>query len=210
MIQIAPSMLSADFSKLAEEIQSVEQGGADLLHLDVMDGQFVPNITFGPVVIKGIRKLTKLPLDAHLMIDKPEIWIEQFAKAGVDWISFHIEATRQPKQVIELIKKNNKKAGIVIKPATPLENIMPFVKDVDFVLVMTVEPGFGGQEFMSEPLKKIEILSKQGITVQVDGGVNSQTISQVVKAGATIIVSGAGVFGAKDRSATIKELKNVS
>lgn len=210
MIQIAPSLLSADFSKLDEEIKSVEQGGCDLLHLDIMDGHFVSNITFGPVVIKGIRKLTKLPLDAHLMIDKPENWIEQFLKAGVDWISFHIEATTQPKQVIEMIKKNGKKAGIVIKPATPLERITPFVRDVDFVLVMTVEPGFGGQEFMSEPVGKIESLSKNGITVEVDGGVNLATAPQVVKAGAKILVSGAGVFGTKDRFNTIKGLKNVS
>lgn len=210
MIQIAPSLLSADFSKLGEEIKSVEQGGCDLLHLDVMDGHFVSNITFGPVVIKGIRKLTNLPLDVHLMIEKPENWVEQFVKAGADWISFHVEATNNPKQVIEMIKNNDKKAGIVIKPATSLDAISLFLNDVDFTLVMTVNPGFGGQEFMSEPIDKIETLSKRGTVVEVDGGVNLSTAPQVIKAGATILVSGAGVFGAKDRAAVIKELKNVT
>ncbi|MDD2890036.1 MAG: ribulose-phosphate 3-epimerase [bacterium] len=210
MIQIAPSLLSADFSQLDKDISMLEQGGCDLLHLDVMDGHFVPNITFGPVVIKGIRKLTKLPLDVHLMIEKPENWIQQFVDAGADWISFHIEATNKTEQVIEYIKKNNKKAGIVIKPATPLENILPFIHNLDFVLVMTVNPGFGGQEFMCEPIEKIKKLSKENIKIEVDGGINISTAPQVVRAGATILVSGAGIFKTKDPIKAIKELKNVS
>ena len=210
MIQIAPSLLSADFSRLEKDIRTVEAGGCDLLHLDVMDGHFVRNITFGPVVIKGIRKLTKLPLDVHLMIEKPENWIQQFVDAGADWISFHIEATSLHEQVIEAIKKNNKKAGIVIKPATPLETILPFIHKLDFVLVMTVNPGFGGQQFMSEQVEKIEILSKKNVEIEVDGGINILTAPQVVKAGAKILVSGAGIFGTDDPIKTIKELKNVS
>ncbi|MFA5033770.1 MAG: ribulose-phosphate 3-epimerase [bacterium] len=210
MIQIAPSLLSADFSQLDKDITMLEQGGCDLLHLDVMDGHFVPNITFGPVVIKGIRKLTKLPLDVHLMIEKPENWIQQFSDAGADWISFHIEATNKPEQVIEYIKKNNKKAGIVIKPATPLEKILPFIHNLDFVLVMTVNPGFGGQEFMCEPIEKIKKLSKENIKIEVDGGINISTAPQVVKAGAEILVSGAGIFKTKNPIKAIKELKNVS
>ncbi|MCK4353140.1 ribulose-phosphate 3-epimerase [candidate division WOR-3 bacterium] len=209
MIQIAPSLLSCDFSRLEKEIQTVEKGGCDLLHLDVMDGHFVPNITFGPVIIKGIRKLTSLPLDVHLMIESPGKWIEQFIDAGADWISFHIEAEKNPGPIFKFIKDKGLKAGIALNPKTPLSEIEPWVDKVDFVLVMTVNPGFGGQGFMPGPLEKIKVLSKRGIKVEVDGGIKLNNISQVVKAGASIIVSGSGVFKTENPGATVKKLKSI-
>ncbi|MDI6839791.1 MAG: ribulose-phosphate 3-epimerase [bacterium] len=210
MVQIAPSLLSCDFSCLEHEIRTVEVAGADLLHLDVMDGHFVPNLTFGPVVIKGIRKLTSLPLDAHLMVETPERWVEKFISAGVDWISFHIEVAKNPKQVINLVKSSRLKVGLAINPPTPLESIINWVNDVDFILVMTVNPGFGGQEFISEPLEKVKALSKMGVMVEVDGGVNLSNVSKVADAGASTIVSGAGVFNTKDPGTTLKKLKSIA
>lgn len=210
VIQIAPSLLSCDFAHLAEQIRVVEAGGCDVLHLDVMDGHFVPNITFGPVVIKAIHKSTSLPLDAHLMIENPEKWIENFAAVGVDWISFHAEAAQEPAHVIKLIKEKDVKAGIAINPDTPVETVFPWLEDVDFVLIMTVHPGFGGQKFISEPLEKIKILSQKGIAVEVDGGINESNIDQVVKAGATIVVSGSGIFKTEDPAATVKKLKTIA
>ncbi len=209
MIQLAPSLLSCDFSKLKDEIRTIEEAGCDVLHLDVMDGHFVPNITFGPVVIKGIRKLTKLPLDVHLMIEHPEKWITQFVEAGADWISFHPEATEDIGKVIELIKKQGSLAALTLNPETPLEVINPFLKELDFVLIMTVKPGFGGQSFIPEPLKKIEILSQKGIRVEVDGGIKLENVERVVKAGAQIIVSGSGIFKTSDTESTVKEFKRI-
>jgi ribulose-phosphate 3-epimerase len=193
---------------MVEEIKMVEEAGCELLHLDVMDGHFVPNITFGPVIIKGMRKVTKLPLDAHLMIEYPERWVERFIDAGVDWISFHIEATAVPQKVIELVKKNKKKVGVAINPGTPVKNIEQLLDLVDFVVVMTVNPGFGGQKFIKEPLKKVEFLSKR-IPVEVDGGVKLDTLGEVVKAGAQIIVSGSGIFCTEDPAATVRKFKDI-
>jgi ribulose-phosphate 3-epimerase len=206
-MQIAPSLLSCDFSQLEREIKAVENGGCDLLHLDVMDGHFVPNITFGPVVIKGIRKLTKLPLDAHLMVDTPENWIDKFVEVGVDWISVHIEATKKLEQVIELIKKAGKQVGIALNPKTPVEAVFPWLERIDFVVVMTVEPGFGGQEFLEEPLSKVKTLRDKGVDVQVDGGVKMDTLPSVIRAGANIIVSGSGIFKTENPAVTIKKFK---
>lgn len=207
MIQIAPSLLSCDFSRLSQEIRAVEEGGCDLLHLDIMDGHFVPNITFGPVIIKGIRKLTTLPLDTHLMIEEPEKWIPTFADAGADWISFHYEATSSPEHVIKLIKNCRKFAGIAINPGTPVEAINQWVNQVDFVVIMTVDPGFGEQEFIRQPLEKVEILSKRRVRVEVDGGVKLNNIEEVIKAGAQIIVSGSGIFKTDAPALTVRKFK---
>ena len=212
MIELAPSLLSCDFSKLENEIRTIESSGAgcDALHLDVMDGHFVPNITFGPVVLKGIRKLTKLPLDVHLMIEHPEKWITQFAEAGADWISFHPEATDDIGKVIKLIKKQGKLAAIALNPDTDLEVVNPYLQELDFVLVMTVHPGFGGQSFLPEPLEKVKILSKKGVKVEVDGGIKLENVERVIEAGAKIIVSGSGIFKTEDPAATVRKFKELT
>ena len=205
---IAPSILSADFSKLGQEIRDVEKAGADWIHVDVMDGHFVPNITIGPAVIRSIRPVTRLPLDVHLMIKNPGKYIESFAKAGSDIITFHSEIEEDPKEVIKLIKYYNKKAGISIKPGTdigPIEKILPMV---DMVLVMTVEPGFAGQGFISDCLPKIERLRRIfKKDIEVDGGINLETSRDCRAAGANALVAGSYVFGAKDYSVAIKKLR---
>jgi ribulose-phosphate 3-epimerase len=207
-VLIAPSILSADFSKLGEEIRSVEEAGADWIHVDVMDGNFVPNITIGPVVVKSIRPSTRLPFDVHLMIKNPRSYIEPFAKAGSDIITFHIEAEDDPIEVIRLIKYFKKKAGISVRPGTGIKTIEKILPMVDMVLVMTVEPGFAGQGFMYDCLPKIEevreIFKKD---IQVDGGLNESTASEVIKAGANVIVAGSSVFGTKDYAGAIKRLR---
>jgi ribulose-phosphate 3-epimerase len=207
-ILIAPSILSADFSKLGQEVKDVEKAGADWIHVDVMDGHFVPNITIGPVVVKSLRPLTKLPLDVHLMISKPEAYIESFAKAGSDIITFHIECVDDPKKVIRLIRYYKKRAGISIRPKTAPEAIEKVLPMVDMVLVMTVEPGFGGQEFIPDCVSKIggirKIFKKD---IQVDGGINDMTAAEVIKEGANVIVAGTAVFGSKDYAAAIRKLR---
>ncbi len=220
MIKIAPSLLSADFTKLAEEIGAVERAGADLIHLDVMDGHFVPNITIGPLVVKAARRATKLPLDVHLMIENPDRYIPDFAKAGADYITIHAEASKNLDEDIELIKMNNVKPGVVINPATPAEMIFPVLGKVAMVLVMSVNPGFEGQKFMPEVLPKIRQL-REKITntphlsvgnnsipdIEVDGGINAETAREAVKAGANVLVAGSAIFYAKDYQAVIKQLK---
>ncbi len=207
-ILIAPSILSADFSRLGEEVKAVERSGADWIHADVMDGHFVPNITMGPLAVKSIRPLTKLPIDVHLMIKEPEKYIEPFAKAGADIITFHIESEGDPKEIIRLIKYFKKRAGVSIKPDTDVRLIAPILQMIDMVLVMTVEPGFGGQGFMSECLPKIEdvrrIFSKD---IEVDGGINTLSAKDVIAKGANVIVAGTSVFGTKDYAAAIKNLR---
>lgn len=207
-VTIAPSILSADFSKLGEEIKSVEKAGADWIHIDVMDGNFVPNITIGPVVVKSIRPVTRLPFDVHLMIRNPLSYVEPFAKAGSDIITFHIEADDDPMEVIKLIKYFKKKAGISIRPKTGVKAIEKILPMVDMVLVMTVEPGFAGQGFMGDCLPKVEetrkIFKKD---IQVDGGINELTASEVIRAGANVIVAGSSVFGTKDYTSAIKRLR---
>ncbi len=213
MIKIAPSILSADFTRLAEEIGAVERAGADLIHIDVMDGHFVPNITIGPLVVKAARKATKLPLDVHLMIENPDRYIPDFAKAGADIITIHAEASKNLDEDIELIKMNNVKPGVVVNPATPAEQVFHVLDKIAMVLVMSVNPGFEGQKFMPEVLPKIrEIRSRVAssglrVDIEIDGGINLETAKEAVKAGANVLVAGSAIFYSKDYAAVIKGLK---
>lgn len=205
---IAPSILSADFSKLGQEIKDVEKAGADWIHVDVMDGHFVPNITIGPMVVKSIRPVTKLPIDVHLMIKSPEKYIESFAKAGADFITFHSEIEKDPKEVIKLIRYYKKKVGISMKPKTDLRSIENVFSMVDMVLIMTVEPGFGGQGFILDCLPKIEELRKIfKKDIEVDGGVNDLSARDCLKSGANVLVAGSYIFGAKDYALAINKLR---
>jgi len=207
-ILIAPSILSADFSRLGQEIKDVEKAGANWIHIDVMDGHFVPNITMGPVVVKSIRPVTKLPLDVHLMIKNPKEHVESFVKAGSDIITFHIEAEEDPREIIKLIRYFKKKVGVSIRPKTDLKSLDPVLPMVDMILVMTVEPGFGGQEFMFDCLPKIEELRKIfKKDIEVDGGINESTAFEVRNKGANILVAGTSVFGEKDYANAIVKLR---
>jgi ribulose-phosphate 3-epimerase len=214
-IQIAPSILSADFGRLAEEVRSVELAGADVIHVDVMDGHFVPNITIGPMVVKALRSVTKLPLDVHLMIEFPDRYIEAFAQAGASWLTVHVEACSHLHKTIYAIKAHGIKAGAVLNPATPPSTLEYILADLDLVLVMSVNPGFGGQHFIPSSLDKIRHLRKvlagldHYVPIEVDGGVNSQTIEAVVSAGADICVAGSAIFGSRDYTATIEKLKEL-
>lgn len=213
MIKVAPSILSANFAKLGEEIMDVEQGGADYIHVDVMDGHFVPNITIGPLIVDAIRPVTTLPLDVHLMIENPDDYIDAFIKAGADIISVHVEACRHLHRTIHHIIDGGKKAGVVINPATPVQMIEPIIEDVDLVLLMTVNPGFGGQAFIESVLPKIEqvatIVEKKGLDVEieVDGGVNKETAKRCVDAGANVLVAGSAIYGREDRAEAIAEIR---
>ncbi len=210
-ILIAPSILSADFSRLGEEIAEVERGGCDILHVDVMDGHFVPNLTIGPVVVKSFRKATQLPLDVHLMIDEPLNYLQEFKNAGSDWITVHVEATRKVGETLNAIKKLGAKPGISLRPKTPLSSILPYLDQLELVLIMSVEPGFGGQSFMPEMMQKVrELRPRFKGLISVDGGVNRDTAGQALAAGADILVAGTAVFGQKDRRAAIEELRNAN
>jgi ribulose-phosphate 3-epimerase len=210
---IAPSILSADGGRLAEEIAAVEKAGADWIHIDVMDGHFVPNITVGPAIITALRKTTRLPFDVHLMIENPENYIEAFAKAGADTITVHVEAANHLHRTVDLIKKYGKKAGVSLNPATPLTQIEEILPDIDLLLIMTVNPGFGGQQFIKSTLPKIarasQLLSAlpQKPLLEVDGGVNLKNINSIARAGADVLVAGASIFGSTDYKKTIAELK---
>ncbi|WP_078547212.1 ribulose-phosphate 3-epimerase [Litchfieldia alkalitelluris] len=213
MVKIAPSILSADFAKLGEEILDVEKGGADLIHVDVMDGHFVPNITIGPLVVNAIRPITTLPLDVHLMIENPDQYIPEFAKAGADYITVHVEACRHLHRTISLIKSFGIKAGVVLNPATPVATIQHIIEDIDMILFMTVNPGFGGQSFIESVLPKIReasaLIKEKGlnIDIEVDGGVNEKTAKLCVDAGATILVAGSAIYNNEDRGLAISKLK---
>lgn len=209
-IKVSPSLLSADFSCLASEIKKAEKSGADLLHLDVMDGRFVPNITFGPLVVRAMRRATKLPLIAHLMIADPAKYAADFARAGSDMIIFHIEAVKNPKGLIRKIKKLGKKVGVSIKPKTKVSSIKPLLGLLDEVLVMTVEPGFGGQKFMPGPVKKIKEIRKHfSGDIGVDGGINHENARVVIEAGANVLIAGSYLFGSKDMKRLITKLKRI-
>ncbi len=213
MIKIAPSILAANFAKLGQEVKEVEEAGAELIHIDVMDGHFVPNITMGPIVVEALRPLTTLPLDVHLMIENPDSYIEQFAKAGADYISVHVEACRHLHRTIQLIRSYNIKPGVVLNPHTPIETIQHILEDVDFVLFMTVNPGFGGQKFISSVVPKIEALSRiikergLNIEIEIDGGINAETIVPCAKAGANIFVAGSAIYNQEDRATALQQIK---
>jgi len=212
-IKISPSILSADFSILGDEIKNLEKAGADLIHIDVMDGHFVPNITMGPPIIKQIRKCTKLPFDVHLMISPVEKYIKAFADAGSDIITLHTEATDNLKRAVQTVKSFGKKAGVSLNPKTPISALMDVINDIDLILIMSVNPGFAGQSFMGEVLPKVTELRKMindkklKIDIEIDGGINFETAALAVKAGANILVSGTTIFSGSLKD-NIQKLRN--
>ena len=214
MIKISPSVLACDLSRLAKEVEEIHSAGADMIHLDVMDGVFVTNISFGLPVIKCLRKNSKAFFDVHLMITEPEKYIERFiTECGADLISFHLEATNVPDECIEIIKKHGKKAAITVKPNTPIETVYPYLDKCDMVLVMTVEPGYGGQALIPECLDKVKELKEEierrnlSVDIEVDGGINTENAKDAIKVGANILVAGSAVFGAADRREAMKKIR---
>lgn len=216
MIKIAPSILSSDFSMLGQQVADMEKFGADLIHIDVMDGHFVPNLTIGPCVVKSIRSYTSLPFDVHLMLTNPLDYIDAFADAGADIISFHVESSSPIDETIERIIKKGIKPGLVVKPATDIEAVFPYLKQIGMVLVMTVEPGFGGQSFMHDMLDKIKALKREvkkkklNIDIEVDGGITINTVSLAAQAGANWFVAGNAIFKAQSPAIMIAEMKNAA
>ncbi len=212
-MKISPSILSADFTRLKEELKALEAAGADYVHVDVMDGHFVPNITIGPFVVEAIKKATRLPLDVHLMIEEPERYIDDFAKAGSSIITVHVEATRHLHKVVQMIKDKGLKAGVSLNPATPVNTLDDIIGDVDLVLIMSVNPGFSGQGFIPSALKKIEAVRRmigetgRNIELEVDGGIKVNNIKEAALAGADVFVSGSGVFGSGDYGKTIEAMR---
>jgi len=212
MTKIAPSILSANFSKLGDEIKEVEKGGADYIHVDVMDGHFVPNITIGPLIVEAIKPVTSLPLDVHLMIENPDNYVKDFADAGASIITVHQEASIHLHRTIQLIKNTGVKAGVVINPATPVEMIKDILPEVDLVLIMSVNPGFGGQSFITHTIQKIKQVAawrnemSLSFEIEVDGGVNVHTAKMCTDAGADVLVAGSAVFGQLDRQKAINEI----
>jgi ribulose-phosphate 3-epimerase len=211
-IELAPSILASDFAHLADQVERATAGGAAVVHVDIMDGHFVPNLTMGPPLVKSLRQATRLPLDCHLMIDNPDQFIPEFAEAGADWISVHQEACPHLNRTLHLIKQHNCRAGVVINPATPVDTLCEVLDIVDYVLVMSVNPGFGGQKFIPGTMHKMrrlsEIRSERGYQyrIEVDGGIAMETVTQVVQAGAEILVAGNAVFGKGDAKANAEAL----
>src|SRR4030066_2158403 len=209
-IKIAPSILSSDFRKLYDEIKKVEKAGADWIHCDVMDGHFVDNLTFGPVVVEAVNRLTKLPLDVHLMIANPDKYIQRYAQAGADYLTVHIETCPDVKKTLQAIKNSRCKVGLTLKPATPLESVLPYLEQIDLLLVMSVNPGFAGQAFMPEVLPKLkqarEYIDRKNLKVEleVDGGINPQTAGEGRKNGATVLGAASAIFGQKDYKKSIR------
>lgn len=215
MIKVAPSMLSADFSILREEIKSIELAGADFLHIDVMDGHFVPNLTFGAPIVKAIRPHTDLPFDVHLMVTNPSDYVEEYAKIGVDYFTFHQETVPHMHRLIQYIKSVGMKSGVSLNPSTPVSTLEDVAGDLDMILIMSVNPGFGGQAFIPRAIEKVKqakaLLDSVGNTtavIEVDGGINDKTAVPIKEAGATVLVAGSAVFGAPDRAAMIEAIRN--
>jgi len=210
---IAPSILSADFSKLGEEIKAVDAAGADWIHADVMDGHFVPNITIGPLIVEAVKRVTALPIDVHLMIENPDNYIPDFAKAGASWISVQVETCVHLNRTLQLIKENDARAGVVLNPSTPVDTVEWVLEYVDYVLIMSVNPGFGGQAFISNSLDKVKtlrrLIQKKGLNalIQVDGGVNEKTIADVSDAGTDVFVAGSAIFGSQNYQKTIQSFR---
>ncbi len=215
-IKIAPSILSADFSKLGEEIKSVDRAGAEVIHVDVMDGHFVPNITIGPLIVKAARSVTDKILDVHLMITDPDQYLEDFAKAGADWITVHVETCTHLHRTVARIKELGSRPGVVLNPATPLSSLDAILDDIDLVMLMSVNPGFGGQSFIESSVAKIQQLKtmaqKRSLTVdiEIDGGISPNTISRVAAAGATIFVAGSAIYGCPEYGPVIDEMKQLA
>jgi len=212
LVELAPSILSADFARLGEHVRAAVEGGSTVIHVDVMDGHFVPNITIGPPVVKSLRKVTNLPLDCHLMIENPDQYIPDFAEAGANWISVHQEACRHLNRTLHLIRSHGAKAGVVINPATPVETLHEVLDIVDYVLVMSVNPGFGGQKFIPGTLRKLrrlaELRAQRGLNyrLEIDGGIGLDNVAEVVRAGAEILVAGNAVFGKGDPTSNARQL----
>ena len=212
MIELAPSILSADFAHLADQVRAATEGGGTLVHVDIMDGHFVPNITIGPPVVKSLRRVTALPLDCHLMIENPDQYIADFVEAGADWISVHQEACRHLNRTLQHVKESGAQAGVVINSATPIETLVEVLDIVDYVLVMSVNPGFGGQKFIPGAVHKIRRLSEMRASrrlqfrIEVDGGIGLDTVAEVVRAGAEILVAGNAVFGKGDPKVNAQKL----
>lgn len=212
-LMIAPSILSADFARLGSEIAAVEQAGAEVIHIDVMDGHFVPNITIGPLVVQAARKVTRLPLDVHLMIENPDRYLDAFAEAGADWITVHVETGYHLHRTVRRIRDLGKKSGVVLNPATPLATLDYILEEVDLVMLMSVNPGFGGQSFIPSALAKVRALKAMidarglSVGIEVDGGITPKSIGEVYQAGANIFVAGSAVFGKADYAKEIAAMK---
>ena len=215
MIMIAPSILSADFAKLGEAVKTAEEAGADLIHVDIMDGHFVPNLTLGPQIVSSLKKITRLPLDVHLMVENPRFFIPLFSEAGADWISIHIEATSHLHKDITMIKEMKKKAGLALNPATPIHLLREILPELDFILVMSVNPGFGGQKFIEATHQKIRNLKSwileqaREVLVQVDGGVNLGNVERLIQDGTDILVAGAAIFASERPSRVIAQMREI-
>ncbi len=215
-IMIAPSILSADFTRLGDEIRGVIDGGADVVHIDVMDGHFVPNITIGPMIVEAARRVTDAPLDVHLMISDPDKYIDDFAKAGADWISVHVETCTHLHRTVSRIKELGKKAGVVLNPSTSLTTLDYILEEVDFVMLMSVNPGFGGQSFIESTLGKVRLLKKMiderglNVGIEIDGGVSPKTIEKIAASGVNIFVAGSAIYGCDEYSGVISELKKMA
>jgi ribulose-phosphate 3-epimerase len=216
MVIIAPSILSADYSQLQQQMEIAEAAGADWFHLDVMDGHFVPNITFGPLMVKAVRKLTKLPLDVHLMISDPDSYVESFRDAGADRITVHAEASVHLHRSVRLVKESGAKVGVALNPATPVSCLEEILAELDLVLIMSVNPGFGGQTFITSSVAKIKKMAEMvqaihpSLLIEVDGGVDDKTAAPVVEAGARVLVAGSAIFGAADISKALKSIRNTA